>query len=242
MLMFLPLIVGWAAAAPADVVHLANRRTLEGIVVRETDAEVILQVAWEGYVVLDRASLEGIDASMPAERQQLLAQWHEEFLAFEERETRRREFEAQQLARGLIFYRGQWVTQEELAAIKAKNAEDEERRRAAEEAERRRVEEARAQREAELQTLTERLRSMREEQLRLQQEIISLRCWLAQPPALVGAFIRDEQGNLLRVQTHDGHFFIATPDGTHADLQTHDGHVSFTDQHGVHHDVEQTTH
>jgi hypothetical protein len=229
----------------ADQVHLSNGRTIDGVVIRESASQVVLQVAWEGHVVLDRTTVTGIERSTDAQREELLAAWRREHEAFQERERREREFEAEQLAKGLVFHRGEWITREELAVIKERTLEDAQRRRDEAELKRREDEQRqRAQelqrREEELTTLTQRLRAMQEEQLRLQQEIIALRSWLARPHLVVRhaeRFVTDEHGNLLRVLDHAGHLAVVTPDGSHADLQVHDGHLSFTDRQGVHHDV-----
>lgn len=178
LLLFLRPLPAWS-----DQVHLANGQTLEGIVVRQSDEQVVLQVAWQGYVVLNRASLTNIEPANEAERQQLLTQWQQEHQAFQEREKHRQRFEEEQHAKGLVLYQGRWVTQEELAAVRAsvqaaneehKHRQDLEEQLAREQVERKALRE-------ELQALVERLRAMQEEQLRLQQEVSSLRCLLARP-------------------------------------------------------------
>ena len=241
-----------AAQAPAwaDLVLLSNGQAIEGIVVRQSDEQVVLQVAWEGYVVLDRASLKKIEPASEADRKTLLDRWKQEHQAYLDQEERRRQFEAEQRARGLILYDGQWMSPEALGAIKARVAADEERRHLEENLKqerlaRQREEEERKAREEELKVLGERLRTMQEEQLRLQQEISSLKCLLGRPRFVIGpigiTFVRDEHGNLLQVNQHAGHLFVETPDGIHTDLQIHGDHLSYTDQRGIHHDVEQVT-
>lgn len=234
------------APAWADAVHLTNGQMIEGIVIRETDSQVVLQVAWEGFVVLDRDSIASIHPAEKPERERLLAQWKEEHRAYLEQEERRRQFDIDQRAKGFILYDGQWMTKEEVAVIQEKSADKKARRKLEEDLKqerlaRKREEEERQSNEEELRTLNHRLRAMQEEQLRLQQEITALRYALTTRPLLpigVPDFVRDEQGNLLRVRSHDGHLSVATPDGGHADLQLHNGHLSFTDHHGQHHDVE----
>ncbi len=234
-------------AAPADQVHLANARTIEGIVIRETDDEVVIQVAWEGHVVLDRETVLEVERSSDEERSELLAGWREEHEAFKQREERERAFEEGQRAKGLILYRGEWITRQELAAASAQAAANEEKRRHAEddlsrrEAEQQRKEAELNRREAELTELTQRLRQMQEEQLRLQQEIYSLRGLLAHAFVRPASprFVKDAQGNLLRVRSDNGQLFVTAPDGTSAQLQAHDGHLSFTDHHGAHQDVQE---
>ena len=235
-------------AAWADRIHLTNGQMLEGIVIRETNAQVVLQIAWEGYIVLDRASVAGILPATERERKRLLTEWKEEHDAFLEREERRRQFEAEQRAKGLILYDGQWVPWQEVAASKAQAIADDTRRKLEdalkqEQQARKRAEEERKVREEELTALTERLRAMQEEQLRLQQEISSLRCILARPQLIVQhlspRFMRDEHGNLLQVGEHAGHLFVTTSDGAHADLQIHGDRFGFTDPHGIRHDLEE---
>ncbi len=110
--------LAFGTATWADTVRLARGGAAEGIVIRETDDEVVVQVAWQGHLVLNRASVIGIERSSEADRQALLSQWRQEDLAFKEQQRQQREFEEHQQAKGLVLYRGRWVTQEELVSIK----------------------------------------------------------------------------------------------------------------------------
>lgn len=238
---FVSILIASSEGVWADQVHLANGQALEGLVLRQTDAQVVVQVAWEGHIVLDRASVTRVEASTDAERKALMTRWQVEHEAFKERDERQREFEQRQIAQGLVQYRGQWVTKEELDAIRseAKAAADERRERAEAERELKREADARKRAEQELTTATERLRGLQEEQLRLQQEISSLKLLLAQTRFVTTSprFVKDERGNLLRLQTHDGHRFVETPDGTHQNIRIENGQWSYTDSTGVRHDV-----
>lgn len=251
---FIPIILILALSGEvlvaADRVHLANGQTLEGLVIRTIGSEVVVQVAWEGHIILDPAFVKSIESSTEAERQQLLKEWRDTFQAFQEREERRRAFEAEQTVKGLVQHRGEWVTPEELSAIRAgaKAAEEERRERAQVEQQLKRETEVRQRLEGELRDVTQRLRSVQEEQLRLQQEVSSLRYLLgvdflrhAHPRHEIPTLLRDAQGHLLRVQPHEGHLSVVTPDGTHGDLQIHDDRFSFTDPSGRHHDLEPVT-
>ena len=227
----------------ADVAHLANGREVEGIVIRETDDEIVVRVTWQGHVVLDRASVIKVDRSSEADRQALLSQWQQEDRDFKEQQRQQHEFEESQQAKGLVLYRGRWVTQEELASIKAgvKAAEAERKKREEVEQALQREVESRKSLEGELHTLTDRLRTMQEEQLRLQQEIRSLRFVLGQgflARRQHPDFVRDEHGNLLRVQTQDGHTFVQLPDGTRSEVQSQDGRLRYTDRSGTQHEVQ----
>ena len=250
ILVWLMLELGGGVPAWADRVHLANGQTLEGLVIRKTGSEVVVQVAWEGHLILDPSFVTAIEPSTEPERRQLLAEWRNTFQAFQEREQRRRDFEEQQVAKGLVQHRGQWVTQEELTAIKAgaMSAEQEHRARAQAEQQLQRETDVRQKLEAELREATQRLRSLQEEQVRLQQEMSSLHYLLGaaflqpHPPfPRIPTVLRDAQGHLLRVQQHEGHLSVVTPDGTHGDLQMQDDRFSFTDPSGTHHDLEPVT-
>ena len=81
------LIVLAGVPAWADQIHLTNGQMVEGIVIRQTDAQVVLQIAQEGYVVLDRASIAEIVPSTEPERKRLLIQWKEEHRAFQRHKT-----------------------------------------------------------------------------------------------------------------------------------------------------------
>lgn len=138
-------VLSLAGTAAADQVYLKNGQVLDGIVVRKGDTEVVVEIAWESHIVLDQASVVKIEMAQDAERKALLDRWHEEHEAFKSRDERQRAFEESQRAKGLIFYRGDWVTREEVASIKAdiRNAEAERAKREAAEASLRREEEAR---------------------------------------------------------------------------------------------------
>lgn len=232
----------------ADVVYLDNGREVEGVVLRQTDDEVVVRVTWQGHVVLDRASVLRIDRSSEADRQALLSQWQQEDEAFKKQQHQQRDFEQQQQAKGLVLYHGQWVTKEELADIKSDVQTAHVERKKREEAEQalQREVESRKGLEAELQTLTGRLRTMQDEQLWLQQEIRSLRFVLGRTVVVQqhphSDFVRDEHGNLLKVQAQNGRSFVELPDGTRRDLQSQDNRLSYTDRSGTRHDVQPAHH
>lgn len=227
------------AVAWADRLHLTNGRVLEGVVVRETPSQVVVQVAWEGYVFLDREAIATIEAADEPARQHLLAQWQQEFRQAQEREQQRQEFEAAQRAKGLVEYQGRWVTPQEVAAIKEEQVEAQRRRK--EEQERQRAEAEAQARQAEIQELIEQLHTLQVEQARLQEELAHQRLWLRHVPVLINQcdpnLVRDAQGNLMRLQAHEGHRFLVTPDGRHVDVQAHADHLSFLDDRGRHQDL-----
>ncbi len=178
----------WFASQPAawsDTVYLTNQQTLEGLVIRENASDVTFQVAWQGFVMLDRGSIARIIPSSESERAHLLEQWREHQNALLRQEEERQEFEVAQRAKGFVLHEGQWVSQEELDALNAQARAEEQRRQLEtalkqEQQARKHEEEARLAQQEELKTLNERLRIMYFEQQRLQQELFTLRCLLAE--------------------------------------------------------------
>lgn len=190
-------------------------------------------------MTVDRRAVLSVAKSDAADRTRLLRQWEEEFSQGRQREQERRAFEAEQLAKGLVKYRGGWISPHELALVAARQQLDEARRREAQ---------AQRERDEEAQRLTARISELEAEQRRLELRLAqATRPVVVPSPWLIHqwpvrhlsgpALLRDEQGNLLRRRRHDGHDYVVAPDGRHLDLQPHDGHLAMTDEHGEHHDV-----
>ena len=239
-------VLSMAGTAGADQVHLKNGQVLDGIIVREGDEEVVLEIAWESYVILDRASVLKIEMAENPERKAMLDHWRETYETFKTREERERVFEESQRAKGLVLYRGDWVTKEELALIKAKveSTEAERAKREAAEQSLKREEEARKKLEMELSGVTDRLRSLQEEQIRLQQEIASLRGLLARRrarwpvPRRLPRAVRDPQGNVLRVVTDASGTLVELADGNRCELAFDGASYNYVDASGAVHVVQ----
>jgi hypothetical protein len=228
----------------ADALHLANHETLEGIIVWETDARIKVQIAWTGYVTLERVVAVEIVRGSADEHERLLVRWHEEFLSSQARERERRAFDTAQREQGLVKYRGQWVTPEELAFIREEVAREAARWQ--------RQRRERKQLEEELNRLAQRLQALEEENQRLRNEASRQRVVIAPSGFFLhdhlvfkhhdSNLVRDEHGNLLQVSAHEGHRFVTMPTGEHVDLQGHGGHLAFTDDEGIHHDLDRVRH
>jgi hypothetical protein len=221
-------------AAWGDVLYLSSGRRVEGVVVDETPSHITVQVSWKGYVTFDRQALARVVRGDDQIRERLLSAWRREFLEDQQREHKRRAFEAAQRARGLVRYKGEWITREELAFVR-----EEQRRRERQ----RREEEAQRAAEEEAKRVAQRLQALEEEHRRLQQQLlVRQRLWVVPESVIVRhhhpKLFRDEHGNLMRVREHDGHQFFTTTDGQHVNLESHDGHFAFTDAQGIHHDLE----
>lgn len=244
----LMLLLSLAGPVLADEIRLTNGQVLEGIVIREDEAQLVVQIAAEGHIVLDRSSIAALDTSSDADRQALLERWREEQDAFKAQEARERAFEDSQRAKGLSLYRGDWVTKDELDSIKAgaKSLDEERHKREAAEQDAQRETEARKKLEGELTSLTDRLARMQEEQARLQQEINSLRYvlarrrsrqWVIQFPP----FVREPNGRQFPVRILDDRMVIELTDGTHCDLEASAGAYRYRDSAGLWHEVQPST-
>lgn len=228
--LLIAVVLAWIITQPpawADVLHLSNRHTLEGIIVRETASHVKVRIAWTGYVTIDREAIVEIVREDDKVHKHRLAQWREEHLLLQQRERERRAFEAAQRERGLVRYQGQWIAQEESGLIKEEGAQKEQELQ-----------------EEQLQLLTQRIQALEEENRRLrgeldrrQQLIIPLGFLIHHHPHHQPNPFTDEQGNLIRVQEHEGHKFFTAPDGKHVDVKSHESHLAFTDEAGIHHDL-----
>jgi len=229
-----------ASSARADVVTLPGGR-LRGIIVNETDEHLQVQIAWGGFVTLDKAAVGRVAREDERVHDELRAKWHEHYQAAKERERRRRQLEESQAEQGLVQHRGRWISRDDLALTEQAEHEARERRDTEREW-REQLEQERAERErisTRLQALEEENASLRV-RARSQPSVI----YVAQPvfarrrlPPLEGPVYQDEHGNLIRVQDHDRRPFITTPDGRRVDLQRHDRHLAFTDEQGAHHDL-----
>jgi hypothetical protein len=240
----------WGVVQPvvsSDVIELTTKRRLQGIILREREDQLEVQVAWKGFTTLERAVVVSIAKESAEDHQRLLSQWEEDYLDGQRRQQQERAFEAEQRARGMVKYRGEWISAESLTSLLTQQASNEQQ-----------IMNELREREEESRRMLRRLQDLEQENQRLGRQLTEeRRTWISGPlittPFLVRSdrafhrrhdrqVVRDEHGNLLRVREHDGHKFFTTPDGTHVDLQLHDGHLAFRDESGIHHDVNRLSH
>jgi hypothetical protein len=89
-----------APAARADAVTLASGRVIHGIVLDEDHRQVRVQVAWRGFVTLDRAEVAAIWRGDDAEHERLRAGWQSRYAADQRQlQARDRQAQAEQRAR-----------------------------------------------------------------------------------------------------------------------------------------------
>ena len=200
----------WLAAstpAAADVLRLSSGRELEGLVVRESPMNMEVQVAWKGFMMLDRRAVTAITRSDDADRARLLHQWEDEFSESQRQEQERQAFEASQAAKGLVRYRGAWINPNEMALIDAQHRLDEARQREAK---------LRREHEEEALRLADRISELEVEHRQLEQRLATAtrRVVVVPSPLLIHQWhrhlngpnvLRDEQGGGLACRRHDGH-------------------------------------
>ena len=251
--LLIPVILSACAQAVcADTVFLTNGQSLECLVKEETEQHVKLQVAWQGYMTLQRPIVREIQRAPEPERQELAARWRDEFEAAKQAELDDRAFEEEQYRRNLVKYRGAWITQAEMDAIRREQQEAEQRRLQA-----RQEEEDHDQLERQMRQLSERIESLEEENRLLQGELSGARRELLWRPGIVvidddgpqlrrreHRFGRDTQlthdgdGNFVKIHTDEGRRFIIGQDGKPVDVRRHGRHFAYEDEHGIHHDLE----
>lgn len=242
----LGLITTLAGSASADVIQLARGRRLEGLIVRETASQIELQIAWKGFMTLDRSSIVAITLSDAKDREHLLAQWRQEFAEDQTHERDRLAFEEQQRRRGMVKVKGEWISQDELALMEREREAQAAKRR--EEDTKRQEELARRQQQDEQQRILARLEAIEQENQRLRAELDSRPRMVYVPAPYPNPYVvhhsgadlyRDEQGNLIRIERRGGQKFFTRSDGVRVDVQQHDSHLAFTDPQGIHHDLRQ---
>lgn len=222
-------------SARADVLRLSNGRSIEGIIVRRTESQIKIQVAKDGYVGIPHEQVVAVTEGTEKKHEGLISQWHAEYKESQERERAQEAFQLTQLARGLVLYKGGWISQSELIRIDELQSLKKELK-----AQREGTEQARR----ELASLTQEVRRLRDE---LAQERTQLRSRVIfrhpfPSPHPHDSFAKDKHGNLLRLRRSDGEKFFVSPDGRHVSLAQHNDHLAFADTEGEHQDLTHTFH
>ena len=117
----------------ADTVVLKTGEALEGTILKNNDAGIVLQVIY-GTLLIPKNKILRLETDTP-----------EMLVAREQKEAEARELAEKMRAEGKVLYKGKWVTEAEKAADEAKLAEDKKKRdeaRAAEAAKKKAAEEA----------------------------------------------------------------------------------------------------
>ncbi len=103
------LSMAFAVPARADTLHLKNGKSFEGIIIKEGDREIVFDVIMGAdriKMTFNRGEVERVEKASAAEREAIE---RELVRAGEEREK----LEEEMKKKGLILYRGKWVTEDE---------------------------------------------------------------------------------------------------------------------------------
>ena len=113
-------IISWSLAAQADVVCLKNGNILEGVVVRETDKIVELEVFLGAKITFTEQDIAYVKKWDAEKNEALRKKWLGDREERERAELDRQQFEMGQKEKGLVKYRGQWIPQAEEDQLKTR--------------------------------------------------------------------------------------------------------------------------
>jgi len=97
----------------ADIVYLKNGNRVKGIITKETDKSVEMKINPGAKVTFSRDDIKSIEKESEEQRVKLEEEWGVGRNKAEVREITKDVFEEEQLKKGLVKYRDQWVTPEE---------------------------------------------------------------------------------------------------------------------------------
>jgi len=108
----------------ADVICLKFGNKIEGVIEKETDDAVTIVLSI-GSLTYPKAQIESISKSGDEENAKLKEKWKLQKQQQEAKREEQRRFAAEQEAKGLILYKGQWVTKDEYEKLTKPEIEDE---------------------------------------------------------------------------------------------------------------------
>ncbi|MBI3563610.1 MAG: hypothetical protein HY079_00275 [Elusimicrobia bacterium] len=103
------LLAGLSTRASADVVTLSNGVTMTGVL-STTDDGLTLRVSQDGFVVLDSATIVGVQRASKDENEKLVAGWKSADEEAAREDQARAKYADEQRAKGMVQYQGEWMT------------------------------------------------------------------------------------------------------------------------------------
>lgn len=100
----------------ADLIHLSNGNTVEGIVLSSATGRIEVQFAAGGSITFHPEEIESIERSDPDRNRDIKTQWAQDDKQFQADLKAKKEYEDAQRAQGLIKFEGEWLTKEEVDA------------------------------------------------------------------------------------------------------------------------------
>ncbi len=117
LISFLPLFL--SGQIFADTVYLKNGNKLRGIITKETDSSVELKINQGAKVTFSKSDIKSIDKDSEDQRAKLEEGWNAAKNELEVKEISKNVFEEEQLKKGLVKYKDDWVTPEEKERLQA---------------------------------------------------------------------------------------------------------------------------
>ncbi|MFH1245866.1 MAG: hypothetical protein V1662_05200, partial [Candidatus Omnitrophota bacterium] len=110
---------GWLNVAEADIIGLKNGNIIEGVILRETEKSIELEVFPESTITFGGEDIAFIKKWEDNKNQTLREKWLADQQQREEAELARQEFEREQRAKGLVKYDGKWIPEAEKERLEA---------------------------------------------------------------------------------------------------------------------------
>ncbi len=101
----------------ADLIFFKNGNRVEGIITKENESSVEFEINLDAKITLSKRDIEKVERQSEEENRQIRERWVRERQRREGAEIVKRSFEEEQLAKGLVKYRDEWVTPEEMERL-----------------------------------------------------------------------------------------------------------------------------
>lgn len=114
-------VIVFCGFAFADEIFMANGRTLKGIVAENSPQQIVLQVDVTSTVIFSPREVKTIEHWSDEQNRELEESWIKQKEIRAEEEKAKKKFEQEQASKGLIKYRGEWITKEKKEEIEVKS-------------------------------------------------------------------------------------------------------------------------
>lgn len=118
-------MMGWVQAAEADIICLRNGNIIEGIIVQDTDEILELEVFLGAKITFAKQDIAYLKKWDEEKNEALREEWRKDREEREKAELTRQEFESGQREKGLVKYKGKWITKPEKDKLKTREYVDE---------------------------------------------------------------------------------------------------------------------
>ena len=113
-------ITSWAVEAEADIVCLNNGSIIKGIIVQDTEKVLQMEVFLGAKITFAKQDIAYVKKWDEEKNEGLRDRWIEDRKEREKAELVRQEFEARQKEKGLVKYKGKWISESEEDKLKTR--------------------------------------------------------------------------------------------------------------------------